>query len=116
LIIIIWIIYFFLEEIAKVLQCTVKPIRLETANPQYRIRTTNLKANYSVIDYLTKYPLFGSKFLDTQAWVKVVDLFKEGRMDHKFNMNKAKLIKSKMNDNRTEFVWDHLQNFYNLNK
>lgn len=107
---------FFLEEIAKVFQCTVKPIRLETANPQYRIRTTNLKANYSVIDYLTKYPLFGSKFLDFQSWVKVVDLFKEGRMDHKFNMKEAKLIKSKMNDNRTEFVWDHLQNFYNLNK
>lgn len=107
---------FFLEEIAKVFQCTVKPIRLETANPQYRIRTTNLKANYSVIDYLTKYPLFGSKFLDFQSWVKVVDLFKEGRMDHKFNMKEAKLIKSKMNDYRTEFVWDHLQNFYNLNK
>jgi hypothetical protein len=57
---------FFLEEIAKLFLCTVKPIRLEKANPQYRIRTTNIKGNLSVIDYLTKYPLFGTKFLDFQ--------------------------------------------------
>ena len=55
---------FFLEEIAKLFQSTVKPIRLLYArrrkpHPQYRIRTTNIKGNFSVIDYLTKYPLFG---------------------------------------------------------
>jgi hypothetical protein len=31
-------------------------------------------------------------------------------------MDYVKLIKFEMNDNRTIFVWDHLQNFYNLNK
>ncbi len=107
---------FFLEEIAKLFQCTVKSIRLERANPQYRIRTTNLKGNLAVIDYLTKYPLFGTKFLDFKDWVKVVDLFKEGKMDHKLNITQVKLIKSQMNDYRTVFRWDHLQNFYNLNK
>jgi len=34
----------------------------------------------------------------------------------KLNMDYVKEIKTKMNDNRTIFVWDHLQNFYNLNK
>jgi len=57
---------FFLEEIAKLFQSTVKPIRVERPNPQYRVRTTNMKANLAVIDYLTKYPLFGTKFLDFQ--------------------------------------------------
>jgi hypothetical protein len=57
---------FFLEEIAKLFQSTVKPIRVERPNPQYRVRTTNLKGNLAVIDYLTKYPLFGTKFLDFQ--------------------------------------------------
>jgi hypothetical protein len=57
---------FFLEEIAKLFQSTVKPIRVEGPNPQYRVRTTNMKANLAVIDYLTKYPLFGTKFLDFQ--------------------------------------------------
>jgi hypothetical protein len=31
-------------------------------------------------------------------------------------MDYVKLIKSGMNDKRTIFVWDHLKNFYNLNK
>jgi hypothetical protein len=52
------------EEIAISLYSVVKPIRIDSKNPQYRIRTTNLKANLAVVDYLTKYPLFGTKFLD----------------------------------------------------
>jgi hypothetical protein len=55
---------FFLEEIAVSFESLVKPIRNNTDYPQYRIRTTNLKANLTVVDYLTKYPLFGTKFLD----------------------------------------------------
>jgi hypothetical protein len=55
---------FFLEKIAISFESLVKSIRDNTDNSQYRIRTTNLKANLTVIDYLTKYPLFGSKFLD----------------------------------------------------
>lgn len=107
---------FFLEKIAKLFESTVKPTRVERPNPQYRVRTTNIKGNLAVIDYLTKYPLFGTKFLDFQDWVKVVNLFQAGRMNHKLNMTEVKLIKSQMNDNRTVFVWDHLQNFYNLDK
>jgi hypothetical protein len=55
---------FFLEEIAISFESLVKSIRNDTNNPQYRIRTTSLKANLVVINYLTKYPLFGTKFLD----------------------------------------------------
>jgi hypothetical protein len=39
-------------------------------------------------------------------------LFKENRLNHKTNMVYVKSIKSGMNDKRTIFVWDHLQNFY----
>jgi hypothetical protein len=60
--------------------------------------------------------LFGTKLLDFQDWVKVVNLFQAGKMNHKLNMTEVKLIKSQMNENRTFFVWNHLQNFYNLNK
>jgi hypothetical protein len=55
---------FFLEEIAISFACLVKPIRSDSDNPQYRVRTTSLKGNLAVIDYLEKYPLFGTKFLD----------------------------------------------------
>lgn len=58
------IIYFFLQDIAVYLLSVVKPIRNVRANPQYRIRTFNLKANLTIVDYLTKYPLFGTKYID----------------------------------------------------
>jgi len=107
---------FYLEEIALNINSVVKSIRNDSNNPQYRIRTTSLKANLAVVNYLTKYPLFGTKFLDYKDWVKVVKLFEQGSVNHKLNMEYVKQIKSNMNDKRTVFVWDHLQNFYNLNK
>jgi hypothetical protein len=55
---------FFLEEIALSFGSLVKPIRNDSDNPQYRVRTTSLKGNLAVVNYLTKYPLFGTKFLD----------------------------------------------------
>ena len=108
--------YFFLEDIALAFDCTVKCTREYSTNPQYRIRTTNIKGNLALISYITKYPLFGTKFSDYKDWVKVVELFDQSSFDHKLNMGYVKLIKSGMNDKRTIFVWDHLQNFYNLNK
>ena len=107
---------FFLEEIALMFKCVVKSTRSESDKPQYRVRTTSLAGNIEVVNYLTKYPLFGTKFSDYKDWEKVAMLFTEGSFDHKLNMDYVKQIKSKMNDNRTIFVWDHLQNFYNTNK
>jgi Cytochrome C and Quinol oxidase polypeptide I/LAGLIDADG endonuclease len=107
---------FFFKEIALSFESLVKSIRNDSNNPQYRVRTTNLKGNLAVVNYITKYPLFGTKFSDYKDWVKVVELFDQSSFDHKLNMGYVKLIKSGMNDKRTIFVWDHLQNFYNLNK
>lgn len=107
---------FFLKDIASSIGSLVKSIRNDSNNPQYRVRTTNLKSNITVVSYLTKYPLFGTKFLDYKDWVKVVELFEKGSFNHKDNINYVKSIKSGMNDKRTIFVWDHLQNFYNLSK
>jgi len=107
---------FYLQEIALNIKSVVKSTRNNSNNPQYRIRTTSLKANLAVVDYLTKYPLFGSKFLDYKDWEKVINLFQKGSFDHEFNMDYLKQIKSNINNKRTVFTWDHLQNFYNLNK
>jgi hypothetical protein len=53
-----------LKEIAINIESQVKSIRNDCNNSQYRVRTTNLKANLKVVNYLKKYPLFGTKFLD----------------------------------------------------
>jgi hypothetical protein len=58
------IFFFFLNEIAISFESSVKFIRSESDNPQYRVRTTSLKGNLAVVNYLTFYPLFGTKYLD----------------------------------------------------
>ena len=46
----------------------------------------------------------------------VVDMFYKG--EHKTPEGKLKIVKIKsgMNNKRTVYTWDHLQNFYNLKK
>lgn len=105
-----------MENIAKLLGCLVKKIRTNTKNPQYRIRTTNLNSNLYLSHYLEAFPLFGSKSLDFNDWSKIVSLYKNGRLNHKANLEFAKKIKSQMNDKRTNFVWDGLNKFYNINE
>ena len=107
---------FFLEEIAKILITSVKSIRMNTLQPQYRIRTTSLIGNIALENYLTAYPLFGSKYLDCIDWLKVLNLFKNGEHKNITGIEKLNYIKLNMNDNRTIFIWNHLQNFYKLDE
>lgn len=104
----------FFNKIAELLNTEVKEIRLNRSNPEYRVRTTSLKGNNQVKNYLIKYPLFGTKYLDSIDWMKVLDLFNNGK--HKTELGKEEIIKIKsfINNNRTIFTWDHLQNFYKL--
>jgi hypothetical protein len=56
----------FLKIIADFLKVYLKPIRENTANPQYRLRTMNIESNSILERYLKEYPLFGTKYLDYQ--------------------------------------------------
>ena len=105
---------YFLSYIAKFLETEVKKIRSDKPKPEYRIRTTNLKGNMNAKNYLLKFPLFGTKHLDSLDWMEIVDMF--DRKEHKTNEGKEKIVKIKsgMNNYRTTFTWDHLQNFYNV--
>jgi hypothetical protein len=109
----------FLSSIAKFLLTEVKPIRTDRKmkEHQYRIRTTSLKGNLILENYLEKYPLFGSKYLDSVDWLRALNIFKKG-LHKKNNAISSEIleIKSVMNDKRQEFVWDHLQKFYKLDK
>lgn len=105
---------YFLEPIAELLLTTVKAIRIISPNSQYRIRTTNLKGNIVLESYLAKFPLFGSKYLDSKDWLDVLNIFKLGEHKIKEGQNKIMSIKLNMNDKRAVFSWDHLKEFYNL--
>ena len=104
----------FLSYIAEFLETQVKEIRSDRPKPEYRIRTTNLKGNINLKNYLLQFPLFGTKHLDSLDWMEVVDMF--DRKEHKTSEGKDKIVKIKsgMNNYRTDFTWDHLQKFYNV--
>jgi hypothetical protein len=104
----------FLELIANFLLSSVKAIRVNKPKPEYRVRTTNLNGNLILENYLNTFPLFGSKYLDYKDWIKVLDIFKSGQFKHKSNIEEINLIKSVMNDKRTNFTWDQLNKIYNL--
>ena len=103
-----------MNNLADFLLTSVKSIREDKPKPEFKIRTTSLKGNLVLENYLNTFPLFGSKYLDYKDWIKVLDFFKQGRFNHKLNIEKIIEIKSCMNDKRTIFIWDHLNNFYNL--
>ena len=89
---------------------------MNSQHPQYRIRTVNLTGNVNLQNYLNNFPLFGTWILWIQDWLKVLDFFKNGRVEHKSNMEIVLNIKLGLNNKRTCFKWNHLNNFYNLDK
>jgi hypothetical protein len=68
--------YSFLKIIADFLNTTVKSIRVTKPKPEYRVRTTNIKGNLILVSYLDKFPLFSSKRLNYNDWIKVLNYFK----------------------------------------
>jgi Cytochrome C and Quinol oxidase polypeptide I/LAGLIDADG endonuclease len=108
--------YKIMTEISEFLIGSLKEIRVTSSNPQYRVRTLNSKSNLILINYLKNYPLQGKKFLDFNSWLEIAEIFIIGKVDHKKLLPRAKEIKSQMNDNRQIFIWNHLNNFYNIEK
>lgn len=54
----------FLEDVGSALRTEVRPRNAEGPFPAYSVTTSSLAANKILIDYLTAFPLFSSKFLD----------------------------------------------------
>jgi len=106
--------FLFLNVIAEFLNTTVKSIRITKPKPEYRVRTVNLKGNLNLINYLNKYPLFSSKYLNYKDWIKVFKYFELKK--HTKSIEEIINIKLNMNDKRKEFNWDHLHNFYDLHR
>jgi hypothetical protein len=108
--------YAFLNLIAILFNAVIKKIRITRPKPEYRIRTTNLKSNLLLVNYLERYPLFSSKYLNYKDWTQILNYFERKEHTKKDSIDEIIKIKGKMNDKRTEFNWDHLGKFYNLHK
>jgi len=81
------------------------------------VKTQSIKGNDILTNYLTKFPLWSSKFLNYSDWLIAIELFKKvyktkNKSEEVFN--EIKKIKAGMNDNRVKFTWDHLLKFYSI--
>uniref|UniRef100_UPI0030026071 LAGLIDADG endonuclease n=1 Tax=Trametes meyenii TaxID=526243 RepID=UPI0030026071 len=102
----------YLEVKVSTIQRKVSPNSIELT-----VKTQSIKSNDNLINYLTKYPLWSSNFLNYSDWLIALDLFKKvyktkNKSEEVFN--EIKKIKGEMNDKRVKFTWDHLIQFYNL--
>jgi hypothetical protein len=83
-------------------------------NLQYGVRFTNIKPNLLLIDYLSNYTLFSSKYLNYKDYCEVVNIIKiKAHKTDEGLLRIFEIIKN-MNNRRKIFIWDHLNKFYNI--
>ena len=81
----------------------------------YRARTTSKLGANEVIKYFNHFPLFSSKYLDFLSWKEAQNLIVRNAHHKKYGLvglNKIKELKNSINNNRNEFSWLHLNQFY----
>ena len=60
-------------------------------------------------EYLNKYPLYSSKYLDYKDWKDLLKLVERGDHKSKEGLELCKRLKSGINNKRIRFNWDHLE-------
>lgn len=73
----------------------------------FTIITFTPNSNLSICNYLDKYPLLSSKFLDYQSWKNIVILRYEDNSNEEI-IKIATFIRKDFNKARTTYNWDHL--------
>lgn len=106
-----------MNKLATFLNIPLKLVdKKQYGKKQYVVKANTLESNLILCSYLNEYSLFSSKYLNFKDFYQVLTLIKNKK--HKTEESKQSIycIKNSMNTKRTVFVWDHLQNFYNLYK
>ena len=97
------------KEISNFLNCTLlTKEQKSTGNKYFTLTASNKISLKIIINYLEKYPLFSSKFLDYKDWKKIVLLIFENKHYTDEGIIKTELVKNNMNRKRSYFSWDHL--------
>jgi hypothetical protein len=94
----------------------IKRIKKDFTEFSYEVRTTRKESSDKLINYLSLYPLFSSKFLDFSDWSEVhkIRISKDYKKKTTEGISKLISLKNGMNNLRTHFNWDHLDNFYKI--
>nr|QCQ69113.1 LAGLIDADG endonuclease [Powellomyces hirtus] len=101
-----------MSTIAKFLEVSLK-LRSANGYSQWNITTSSSKCNLILSNYLTRFPLFTSKYLNYMDWKYASELYyiKE-HLNNIVISDKIKNIKLNMNSHRKTFSWSHLIHFY----
>lgn len=93
-------------EICDSLKSNVRKINKDycKGKSQFGIRTSSLESNLLLIDYLTKFPLFSSKFMNYSDFKTVVFMIKDKIHKSDIAMTSIIAIRNTMNNKRTLFV------------
>ena len=95
------------QTIAKFLNIKLN-VRTQKNKRQYFVLSASSQNSLNIIiSYFSNYPLYSSKFLDYKNWEKVAILILENK--HYTNLELIKIFKNEMNNNRTIFNWEHLE-------
>ena len=105
-----------MENIAEFLESSVKVVRTDRKNPEYKIRTVNQKGHFVLCSYLNQYPLFSSKYSNFKDWSRAFQVFKNSKRKTAEKIKQIIDIKSGMNTEKSFWNCDHLKNFYTRDK
>lgn len=87
-------------------------IKYKYIEKNYLFNIRSVDSSLMLINYLNKYPIYSSKYLDYKDWEKFLNI-KINKIKFDNNLDKEYvLLKNNMNNNRKLFNWNHLNNFY----
>ena len=96
-------------DISNFLNCSLLTRKQKsTGNEYYILTVSSIMSLNLIVNYLEKYPLFSSKYLDYKDWKEIVLLIFENKHYTEQGINKAEFVRNKMNRKRTLFNWNHL--------
>lgn len=99
--------------ISKNLNTTLKERTFILKNKKffsYSVTTSNKLNNQILINYLNKYSLKSSKYLDFKCWERASHLYYNKLHKKTEYLEEIRQLKLSMNNNRKNFNWNHLEN------
>ena len=98
-----------LTNIAKFLNCSLLTRTQKSTDNEYYILTASSKNSTKIlVNYLNRYSLFSSKYLDYKDWREIVLLMLENKHYTEEGIDKTESVRNGMNRQRIHFTWDHL--------
>lgn len=86
-----------LTDIANFLNCSVLTrTQRSTGNKYYILTASNRKSLNIILNYVNKYPLYSSKYLDYKDWEKIVLLILDNKHYTEEGINQVEFVKKKI--------------------